>query len=81
MSLRSVRAGTLRDTSDSDIDVMVRFSRGDPPDLSDLVAMREELTALFGRPVDLVERRLVEASENPYRREHIWSNYQRVFVA
>ena len=73
----------LRDdfSAESDVDVMVTFAPGRSPSLATLVAMRDELAALFGRSVDLVERRLVEASENPYRRAHILSNHQRVYVA
>ena len=43
--------------------------------------MKEELVALFGREVDLVERRLVEESENYIRRKHILSNLETVYVA
>jgi uncharacterized protein len=63
---------------DSDIDVLVSF----PPDASwrfyDLVSMKEELEAIFGRPVDLIEKRLVESSENYIRRKHIL-NYMEIF--
>jgi predicted nucleotidyltransferase len=66
---------------DSDIDVLVTFA----PDASwrfyDLVSMKGELEAMFGRPVDLVEKRLVECSENYIRRKHILDHMETVYVA
>jgi predicted nucleotidyltransferase len=66
---------------DSDIDVIVSFT----PDASwrcyDLVSMKEELAAMFGRPVDLVEKHLVESSENYIRRRHILSHMETIYVA
>lgn len=66
---------------DSDVDVLVTFATGTEWRLHDLVEMREELTRIFGRRVDLVERAAVEESENPFRRSHILSNRQRVYAA
>jgi uncharacterized protein len=43
--------------------------------------MKEELEAMFGRPVDLVERHLVERSENYIRRKHILDHMETVYVA
>jgi predicted nucleotidyltransferase len=66
---------------DSDIDVLVTFA----PDASwrfyDLVSMKEELETMFGRPVDLVEKRLVECSENYIRRKHILEHMETIYVA
>jgi uncharacterized protein len=66
---------------DSDIDVLVTFA----PDASwrfyDLISMKEELEAMFGRPVDLVEKRLVERSENYIRRKHILNHMEAIYVA
>ena len=60
--------------SDSDVDLLVVFE--DPhrhfgPWARDLTHMEEELKALFGRPIDLVERSVVEKSENYIRRREI----------
>ena len=55
----------------SDIDCMVTFGHAATWTLLDIVDMKEELEALFGRTVDLVERRAVENSSNPYRRPAI----------
>src|SRR3972149_2771303 len=49
---------------DSDIDVLVRFERDVGWDLWDIIDMQEELGAIFGRPVDLVDRDAVEGSGN-----------------
>ena len=45
---------------DSDVDLLVSFAPGVTRDFDDLLTMKEELQTLFGRAVDLVERRLVE---------------------
>jgi len=65
----------------SDIDVMVRFEPGTERRYYHLSEMREELEGLFGRSVDLVERRVVEASENYIRRRHILAHALPVYVA
>jgi len=66
---------------DSDIDVLVTFADDAHWGLFDLVAMEEELQQLLGRPVDLVERRAVEKSENYIRRRHILSSLEPIYVA
>ena len=66
---------------DSDVDVLVRFEPGSPRSLSDLVHMEDELKAIFGREVDLVDRRAVESSENYIRRRHILSTAEAIHVA
>lgn len=53
------------DRPDSDVDLLVRFSR--PKSLLELVAMEEELAAVFGKKVDL----LTEAALSPYLRDAI----------
>jgi predicted nucleotidyltransferase len=49
---------------DSDVDVPVTFDTDAGWSLFDLVDMREELTTLFGRDVDLVE---ANGIRNPFR--------------
>jgi len=66
---------------DSDVDVLVEFEVGKEPDLMDLVRMEIELTEMFGRKVDLVERQSVERSENYIRRRHILQFVEAVYVA
>lgn len=63
---------------ESDIDVLISFAPDTRYSLFDLADMREELKALFGREVDLVEK---EALRNPYRRKHILQNMEVVYAA
>lgn len=67
--------------ADSDVDVLVRFAPDAGCSLFDLMKMEEELSRIFGRPVDLVERAAVERSENYIRRAHILSTAEPVYVA
>jgi uncharacterized protein len=67
--------------SDSDVDLLVSFAPGMAWKLDDLLDMKEELEKLFARRVDLVERRLVERSENYVRRRHILGRSKRLYVA
>ena len=66
---------------DSDVDVLVMFSPDSDWGVEHLLDMREELEALFGRAVDLVEKRLVEESRNYIRRKHILSHMEAVYAA
>jgi hypothetical protein len=66
---------------ESDVDVLVDFAPDAVPTLSEIVTMGEELTVLFGRPVDLVDRVSVERSRNYIRRKHILRDVQPVYVA
>lgn len=66
---------------DSDIDLLVSFGPDSTHSLFDLVAMQYELEKIFGRKVDLVERRAVENSENYIRRKHILNSAQVLDVA
>jgi uncharacterized protein len=62
----------------SDVDVLVDFQRDAQWDLFDLVTLREELSALVGRPVDLVER---QALVNPFRRREILEHLETLYAA
>lgn len=62
---------------DSDVDVLVSFEPGTDRSLEDIAAMEEELQALFGRKVDLVEKRLI--GRNPYRRYNILAEYRVLY--
>jgi predicted nucleotidyltransferase len=66
---------------DSDIDVLVRFGEGVRYTLFDLVAMTDELEAVFGRKVDIVDRHAVEGSPNYIRRKHILNSAEVVYAA
>jgi predicted nucleotidyltransferase len=63
---------------DSDVDVLVSFLPDSTWDLWDMVDMRDELVALFGREVDMVEE---EGLRNPFRRSRILSTCQVVYAA
>ncbi len=66
---------------DSDVDVLVDFEEGAEPGLLEMVAIQDELSEILGRPVDLVERKAVESSENYIRRRHILDTAETVYVA
>ena len=66
---------------DSDVDVLVTFSPDSDWGIEHLLDMKEELETLFGRTVDLVEKRLVEESRNYIRRKHILSHMEAVHAA
>ena len=76
----SLFGSVLRDDfgQDSDVDMLVTFQPGVTWSLLDLVTMQDELTALAGRPVDLVEE---VALRNPFRRSAIVNSKQIVYAA
>ena len=67
--------------ADSDIDVLVSFAPDARWSLFDLVKMENELQAILGREVDLVERSAVEHSENYIRRKSILQNQEVIYAA
>ncbi|MBL7141030.1 MAG: nucleotidyltransferase family protein [Planctomycetes bacterium] len=67
--------------AESDVDVLVTFAPDARTTLFDMVDMQEELRAILGRPVDLLCRRGVEQSRNPFRRKAILSSAETVYVA
>jgi uncharacterized protein len=79
----SLFGSALRDDfgPDSDVDVLVSFRDGAAWGFSDLVEMEAELGRLLGRRVDLVERRVVERSENYIRRREILQTAEPLYVA
>jgi predicted nucleotidyltransferase len=66
---------------DSDVDVLVTFEPEVRWEFQQWLEMTRELEALFGRRVDLVERRMVEQSINYIRRKHILSHLEPIYVA
>lgn len=79
----SLFGSALRDDfrQNSDVDLLISFAPGISWNFDDLLTMKEELDTIFGRRVDLIERRLVETSENYIRRKHILSHLQPLYVA
>lgn len=72
----------LRDDfdDDSDIDVLVQFHSDVRYSLFDLVRMTDDLEALLGRKVDLIDRRAVEASQNYIRRKIILESAEVIYA-
>jgi hypothetical protein len=46
-----------------------------------MAGAEQELSEIFGRPADLVERQCVERSENWIRRRHILESARMIYVA
>lgn len=76
----SLFGSVLRDDfrPDSDVDVLVAFQSGRSTTLEEWLDMEDELREMFGREVDLVERRRVK---NPFRRHHILTNRRVIYAA
>ena len=74
----SVLRGDFR--PDSDVDVLVSLAHDADYSLFDLVDMEDELKEIFGRKVDLVLKKSVERSRNPYRREAILSSARAIYA-
>ncbi|MBI5777460.1 MAG: nucleotidyltransferase family protein [Nitrospirae bacterium] len=70
----------LRDgfRQDSDVDVLVDFELNAGHSLFDFIRMQEELSRLFGRKVDLVEK---TGLHNPFRRYEILRTRQVIFAS
>jgi uncharacterized protein len=79
----SLFGSALRDDfrPDSDVDVLVVFAPGSAWGFRELLQMEEELAGIFGRNVDLVEKRLVEQNRNYIIRRHILRSAEPVYVA
>ena len=63
---------------DSDVDVLVTFSKDAQISLFDLVQMQLDLEKIFQRSVDVIEK---DALENPFRKREILKNAQVVYAA
>ncbi len=65
----------------SDIDVLVTFEPDHGWHILDHIEIEEELAALLGRSVDLVNRRAIEQSRNRFRRKEILESAESIYVA
>ena len=63
---------------ESDVDVLVSFEPRVPHTLLDIVRIQEELSGIFGREVDLIERTAVEQSRNYIRRKAILQSAETI---
>jgi uncharacterized protein len=64
-------------TEASDVDCLVSFSPDAEWSLFDLVDMKDELSRIFNRSVDLV---LMSALRNPFRRRSILNSREVIFA-
>jgi uncharacterized protein len=62
----------------SDVDVLLVFEEGAAPGLEAWIDMRDELCRMFGREVDVVEKRRLK---NPFRRHHILTHRRVLYAA
>lgn len=65
----------------SDIDVLVEFSSDSKWGLLDLAKMEEELSNIFNRPVDLVNKSAVKNSHNWIRKKNILDSAEIYYAA
>ena len=75
----SAAKGELR--PDSDIDLLVTFSKDADWTMFDHFTMEEELSSLFGRDVDLISLRAVEENPNPISRREILNSARQIYAA
>lgn len=76
----SAARGEDFDPARSDADFLVEFEpESGPPTLGRFFGLAEDLERLFGRSVDLVERRAIEASRNYIRRHAILKDAERIY--
>jgi predicted nucleotidyltransferase len=62
---------------ESDVDVLVVFQDDAKWNLFDHMKAEEELKQIFGREVDLVEKKAIR---NPFRRHHILNNHEVIYA-
>ena len=65
--------------AESDVDFLVEF-RSPEDSVARFLEFRDALAALLGRPVDLVDRKTVEASRNYIRRRSILGGAEAVYA-
>ena len=72
----------LRDDfrEDSDVDLLATVRPDVKCGLFEWVELKEGLEKIFGRPVDLVSRRAIERSQNPYRKRSILKHTEPIYV-
>ena len=66
------------DPARSDVDLLVTFAPHSRDNFAAFLDLKEALETLLGRPVDLVERKAVEASRNFIRRRRILEEAEAV---
>lgn len=76
----SLFGSVLRDDfgPDSDVDVMLSFQPGRGFTFENTPEIQDELEAIFGRPVDVIEKGKIR---NPFRRHAIMNSYRVIYAA
>lgn len=64
---------------DSDIDILISFAPDNCWTLFDRVDMQDELTEIFGRKVDLVNKQGIERSRNYIRKDNILGSAKVIY--
>jgi predicted nucleotidyltransferase len=77
----SAARGADFDAHRSDADFLIVFEPGVTPTITLLLDVEDAMEQVLGRPVDLVERQVVEASPNYLRRRRILREAEPVYVA
>lgn len=65
-------------TPKSDIDLLVVFQNGVVYGL-DFVDFHDELVEIFNRPVDVIEKKVIEKSKNHYRKSSILNSAVKIY--
>lgn len=63
----------------SDVDLIADFDEDAPWSVLDHVMMEEDLTAIFGRRVDLVSRKAIDRSRNWIRKREILGTARPIY--
>jgi uncharacterized protein len=66
---------------ESDIDILVTVKEGSKRTLFDLVRMKNEMSEILGREVDIVSRRGISKGRNALRRDAILNTAEAIYVA
>ena len=77
----SAARGVDFDPARSDVDLLVEFTPSTPRRLAALLDFEAEAGKALARPVEVVDRRAIEESENYIRRRRILAEAEALFVA
>ena len=77
----SAARGVDFDPARSDVDLLVEFAPSTPRRLAALLEFEAEAGKALARPVEVVDRRAIEESENYIRRRHILAEAEALYVA
>jgi predicted nucleotidyltransferase len=77
----SAARGVDFDPARSDVDLLVEFAPSTPRRLAPLLDFEAEAGKALARPVEVVDRRAIEESENYIRRRRILAEAEALFVA